>query len=224
MKKRVWGILAVATLAGMVFAGVASAALVTAGDQILFKSNSQRPSYGGGIFDMYQVKSTGNVFIGYTFCLENNEALSFNTVFNVDSVGPAAFNGGLSGGNPDPISMQTAYLYKQFRWNTLAGFNIANSTNQQGLQEAIWYFEGEVTGISAAAAAYVADANAHATLSDLTTVRVINPSWASNNSTYRNGTPAQSVLYYVPEPGTMGLLSFGMTALAFISRRRSARK
>ena len=32
-------------------------------------------------------------------------------------------NGGISGGNPDPISRGTAWLYLQFAKGTLAGYN-----------------------------------------------------------------------------------------------------
>lgn len=82
-----------------------------------------------------------------TFCLEYNEIIGYGGTYNV-AVSSGAVDGGVRGGNPDPISKGTSYLYEQFGKGTLAGYNYADATARQAsslmLQQAIWYLEGEI--------------------------------------------------------------------------------
>ena len=61
------------------------------------------------------------------------------------SISGGAIQGGVSGGNPDPISFGTAYIYNQFIAGTLADYSSSNVTNQTDLQDAFWMLEGEIT-------------------------------------------------------------------------------
>ena len=63
-------------------------------------------------------------------------------------ISQGAINGGISGGNPDPISRGTAWLYLQFATGNLA--NLANYDYSAGaggnasaaaLQATIWWLE-----------------------------------------------------------------------------------
>jgi len=56
-----------------------------------------------------------------TFCIERNEHVSNNTVYNFQ-MGAGAMRGGQGGGNPDPVSDATAWMYIKFRNGTLNNF------------------------------------------------------------------------------------------------------
>jgi len=49
----------------------------------------------------------------FTFCLETSEFFNWNTNYN-GTIDSGAINGGVSGGNPDPIENATAWLYLLF--------------------------------------------------------------------------------------------------------------
>ena len=59
-----------------------------------------------------------------TFCVEYNEHFTPGSTYYY-GISQGAVNGGISGGNPDPISKGTAWLYLNFAQGTLAGYNYA---------------------------------------------------------------------------------------------------
>jgi len=95
-----------------------------------------------------------------TFCLERDENVTApsNAAQDVDtrggihpvydwSVDTKAIRGGVNTHNGDPISAQTAYLYYNFWYKTLATYNYTFGAGRKqsanDLQLAIWYFENE---------------------------------------------------------------------------------
>lgn len=134
-----------ALLAGTLFVPVAEAA------QVEFTSPAWRDvTYGGGEFGADILGKGGNPDF-YTFCLERNEGLSFNTAYNY-TTSNAAEAGGVGGGNPDPISEGTAYLFERFSNGTLPGYsfatgspaaNAARAASGRTLQNAFWGLENE---------------------------------------------------------------------------------
>ena len=80
-----------------------------------------------------------------TFCIEKNEYIGLGGTLHNYSISGGAIQGGVSGGNPDPISFGTAYIYNQFIAGTLADYSSSNVTNQTDLQDAFWMLEGEIT-------------------------------------------------------------------------------
>ena len=61
-------------------------------------------------------------------------------------ISQGAINGGVSGGNPDPISRGTAWLYLQFATGNLQGYNYTGpngNLSAGALQDTIWWLEGE---------------------------------------------------------------------------------
>lgn len=98
-----------------------------------------------------------------TFCIERNENVTLgnpnsgNNNLYYGKIATGAVNGGISGGNPDPVSSATALLYSSFRKGLpIASYPVdgssgvvAYSQNLQAsglvsaLQFAIWYLEGE---------------------------------------------------------------------------------
>jgi len=91
-----------------------------------------------------------------TFCIEFNETFSPGSTY-VYGISSGAISGGVSGGNPDPISKGTAWLYTQFATGVLTGLSATNtvvaydyvpgagrSASAGLLQNAIWWLEGEI--------------------------------------------------------------------------------
>ena len=182
-------------------------------------------STNGGEFN---VDSVGSEAIGYTtnvtagghdfvsFCVERNEYIAFNTLYNV-VLNTEAVGGGY-GPNPDPLDARTAFLFSEFTNGTLAGYSYGSGRTQSAdaLQRAIWYLENEVDSVSGQAATFVALADA-AVATDgsgswfnqwgdsIGNVRVMN--------LYNvNGGEAQDQLVMIPAPGAalLGMLGFGL--------------
>ena len=155
-----------------------------------------------------------------TFCLERSENLSFGPIYTT-TIDTAAKLGGVSGGNPDPISEATALLYYTFRkGGAIAGDVVDTADEVSGLQYAFWTLEGEGTpagtpAVNAFAAAYISWATSNAVTGQFLNVRVLNP--------YQNGAPRQSLLTLVPLPTAawMGLGLLGSAAGVSYMRRRS---
>jgi hypothetical protein len=72
------------------------------------------------------------------------------------SLDKGAIKGGVSGGDPDLVSVGTGFLYRHFALGTLDGLTTLNAAvpynytssradHQQQLQNAIWCLEGEIT-------------------------------------------------------------------------------
>ena len=153
-----------------------------------------------------------------TFCIEHNENIDFSSTYNY-AISGGAIQGGLSGGNPDPISLGTAYLYSQFRAGTLGGYSSGNSADQNNLQNAFWMLEGELTYdgnnvyIAAAKTALSAtDAQVQADGGGIYGVQAM-------NVTTLSGGIAQDQLILVPDGG-MTLAMLGMACASFGLLRR----
>lgn len=185
---------------------------------------------GGG--PMIAATSDLGTFI--TFCLEVNEHYTGATIYTINS---GAIDGGLSGQtspNFDPISIGTAYLYSQFSAGTLgavSGYTTATEI-ATGVQQAIWYLEGEVgtengfnygvrngyVDLAIAGLGLSTDSDVEADANGYGTVVVL-------NLTDANGGLHQDVLAVVPEPSTMVagallLLPFGMSTLRILRKKQ----
>ncbi|HIJ53543.1 MAG TPA: hypothetical protein HPP66_10375 [Planctomycetes bacterium] len=75
-----------------------------------------------------------------TFCIEADEHVNFGVTYDAQ-LHVAAWQGGLGGGNPDPLGNSTAWLYNEYL-DTVLG----SSSNALGkdYQMAIWYLEEEI--------------------------------------------------------------------------------
>lgn len=167
-----------------------------------------------------------------TFCLELNESVSMNVNYHA-YLGGAAIQGGVGGGSPDPISIGTAWLYKEFATGKLTGYDYTpgpgREVSARALQEAIWYLEDELTSIGpnpfitlvvnqfgsvAAAKANYAQSGANFN------VRVVNPFGIRPTGATNFDAPRQSYLVYLPDGGmTLVLLGTGLLGLAIVRRR-----
>lgn len=91
------------------------------------------------------VRNIGGTPSFQSFCVETNEDVGSRTYDFVPNTG--AVNGGESGGNPDPVSIGTAWLYYQFSQGVLEGYDYVPGSGRETsaglLQNTIWWLEGE---------------------------------------------------------------------------------
>lgn len=189
-----------------IFPTLAQAGPIVAGDYVVLTDGPGNT--GGGEFNMF-VNGSATSFI--TFCLQRTEYISFGQKFIVGSVTNYADD---ASGN-DLISSQTAWLYTEVRSGTLSGYSHTQSAANL-LQNAIWYFENEITLQSPSSNIFINAANQAVAngYSGIGNVRVA-------NLFFTNGQKAQDQLILdVPGPAALTLVVPGLAALAFMRRRR----
>jgi hypothetical protein len=144
-----------------------------------------------------------------TFCVEHNELFRPGNTYSF-VINTGAVQGGVGGQTSpgfDPLDERTAYLYYNFRYGTLAGYDYTPSGRQASaaaLQQAIWFIEGE-GGTNNAFVALAEAAIANSLWSGIGDVRVLNLS----NGEFPN---AQDQLTIIPTPGAIALGSLGLIA------------
>lgn len=167
-----------------------------------------------------------------TFCVEKNEniypyndvaqgVLSSSAISGGKGLGPTG--GTKNGVTYDPLSIGSAWLYKQFALGTLSDYKYdkehrANSAD--ALQTALWWLEGEIT-TKPVNNIFVNDVIAKFGSADA--------AMADNNGTYSvmilhltyNGQPGQDQLVsYVPDGGTTCvLLGMALTGIGVLRRK-----
>jgi hypothetical protein len=222
------------TLTLMCLAGLTAAASAAGSDGVV-RFNGTSP-YGGinGGGELSMTSVSGKLFGNFqSFCLELNESLSPGATYTFD-LNTAAMNGGLGGGNPDPLDNRTAALYEAFWFETLANYDFDNSgdggtdaslnrrRSGEALQAAIWEIEEERlvedttsdASVRALARFYVDTLAGQLVQQGLGgRVRVMNMYRESD------GGNSQDVLVLVPLPQAGALAGLGLAGLA-IRRRR----
>ena len=165
-----------------------------------------------------------------TFCVEFNEHFSPGSTYYY-AISQGAINGGVSGGNPDPLSLGTAWLYLNFAQGTLAGYNYTTgaggNASAAALQATVWWLEGEQadpsnTFSAAVISQFGSAAAAMANNNGFYGVGVLNL-WGDSRHT--QFAQDQLVLVPVPDGGTTAmLLGSGLLGLFLFNRKVSRRK
>ena len=229
-------------LSGIALGVVVGASVMAGPTQLRFhdvmkwgQTNSGGPFEAEPIgFGAYAVQGLGELGAAagnyLTFCVELNEHIGNNTTYNA-KVNTSAVNGGVGGGNPDPLDARTAFLYTAFLKGTLdnklfafSGDSVSYGTAVMGeaVQEAIWFVENEITNVSGIAAKIVAMADAAVATNGewfgkgIGSVRILNLTDANSEA-----KQDQLVLIPLPAPALAifaGLLLVG--GVSMIRRRR----
>lgn len=198
----------------------AMAAPISVGDSVKF---TDRPgNTGGGEF----LATVNGVEQFITFCLQKTEYIDFQTTFIVSGISTGALtdpaNKGGDANGFDPLSPQTAWLYTQFRANTLSGYYFSGVNHQasaNALQKAIWYFEGEIANPNNSFVTLANNAVAGG-WTGLGNVRVMNLSFPDGREAQDQLMLVPQSTTTVPEPASLALFGTGMGLLAWQLRRR----
>lgn len=195
---------------------------VNVNDLITFQQGNSYASISGGRGGEFIATIDGSSYKFGTFCLEVGEHLDTSgTKFRVSNISDAAITGGEASGS-DPIDNKTAWIYYQYVKNSVNGIGNGfaydgNTYADEIIQFAIWEIEGEYT--------YTTSDTKRTQITNL--INAATGKWASNNGVKAlnlvynsDGSKAQDVLVYVPEPGTLLFLGLSMLGLGFAGRKK----
>jgi hypothetical protein len=167
----------------------------------------------GGAFDVDNT-SDGPGIDFKTFCVQLREDIDYEHEFMVGSITDFADDDG----GPDPISLETAWIFSSYRHGALSMF----TSNE--IQSAIWALEGDWTldeAMTLFGPAVIGDPASLIAMAEAN----VNAGWVNDGVHVLNlftldGQKAQDqlTLSEIPEPATLVLVGSG--AAAFMKRRR----
>ncbi len=237
--KKVIGILGVAAAVALASATLAAPAQLKFVNTDAWGQAGAGDIRGGGPFEVTPINqgvvdglgangaAAGNYL---SFCVELNEHVG-NATYNADQ-NTEAINGGVGGGNPDPLDARTAFLFTAFLKGTLASklagaglgtFTIGDGASGTALQEAIWVIEQEID-VSTVTSTLATDILALADTAvanggewfgkGIGNVRILNLTDVNTGDNKQD----QLILIPLPLPAVLGLV--GLMGIAGISYKR----
>ena len=194
---------------------------ITPGDWIKVTTGTggSYSGYFSGAINVYETDQygTSSAFAFQTFCVEFAEHVYVGTPTYVGAIGDSAVAGGSGYSSPsgDPLSNETKWLYYNFIAGTLAanlfGFTYGNADSYNALQQAIWFFEQEITTPSSSLAqSFITAATGKSTSA---------PVQVMNLLSRPGGELRQDLLILTPEPLSLILLGFGLLGVAGVRRK-----
>jgi len=181
-----------------------------------------------------------------TYCIELNEPLTYDVVFDAVVNPLGAVEGGYGGGNPDPVSDYTAWLYLEFVTGNLTPYEYDGTLNggvdrnnsAKALQWVFWGLEDELNadffdaGVNGATGVNQGLGGLQQEYFNLA-YAAVSPidEWKNNDhvqavnifGTDNNGdlVHMQDILVIVPAPGAIGLVLFGIGLFGYLKRKRT---
>ena len=203
-------------------AALLSTTAIASASTVYFTSGIREAGSAGGEF----ITNLSNGATYRSFCLERNAIIGLGQQFtySYEITTDGARNGGISGGNPDPVSSAAASIFVAWLNGSIAN-NTANST---AVQNAIWAIEGEftlseITSIGGTALALYNDAIANFSTTDnapidnpmFRNIRVLNPYRIIDGELFHY----QSQIILIPLPTASGLALAGLAVIGTRRRR-----
>lgn len=202
---------------------VAGDAFAGADGEVTILKTASMPGTDAGEFEIKVVSGdwgeggAGTKF--RSFCLEQGESILADgtTVYCVDVNKYAQGDDGTQ----NTISNETAYLYYNYRQGTLVNGYSDTDDEANGLQRAIWFFEGQMGDPSSTdsyAKAYIAEAKAAAWTST-GLVWALNP-FLVDSAGDRTDYQSQLTLVPLPASAALGFALLGSLGVFSVVRRR----
>jgi hypothetical protein len=223
--KKVFMLIPISLVSIFLFAALTYGDPVSVGSWIYFDRISTAGNGNGGEFSVHFYdfvppvgQATPKLF--ETFCIEKDEYINLGSTYKyyIGSISMQAVQGGINTNSGDPISYLTAFLYYNFRKETLPNY-LNDNTSANALQNAIWFIEEEITTLPTGKATdFYNYAVANAIKGNYYGVHVYNMYSSVNAQGIPTGY-SQDMLG-LPEPGTILLLGTGLLGLVIGFRRR----